>query len=325
MVPASDTKGLASHTPSNGIIDAKRVFPLAYTRGDPPARKHTVQGRATFIPVAVVARNGGWAKRFPSEAALDYNAEARDRKHASPDRLMVIQRAREVRAVLTAHYGDTLPDDDAGRDGLTVMLKYVMQANPCRAVSAMLAEARAWAPWMAYEERRKLVERVASTKPLKLKADALAKKLAVTYVERTLLGLTTIGCCDLTRAERNKLTRRRKTGSERERRRQAGVKSRSEYLASQANSAESREPWKAKGVSRATWYRQTKAERSNGETGSVATVRKDIRRPHTPSQPPWAELGSTKNVVAAKPPPRPVPDSTEPRAVVAADGKSLKN
>ena len=38
-------------------------------------------------------------------------------------------RARELRSFLSYSYGDTLPDDDAGRDDLALLLGYVMQLN----------------------------------------------------------------------------------------------------------------------------------------------------------------------------------------------------
>ena len=64
------------------------------------------------------------------------------------DSLTVTMRARELRSFLSHRYGDALPDDDAGRDDLALLLGYVMQLNPGRAVPAMIAEARAWAPWL---------------------------------------------------------------------------------------------------------------------------------------------------------------------------------
>jgi hypothetical protein len=179
-------------------------------------------------------------------------ARRQARKQTPPDRLMVINRAREVRAVLEARYGETLPDDDAARAGLALLLSYVAQLNPGNAGPTVAAEARLLAPWMPHAERRAFVDGVIGEPPHKLKADAIAERLGVTNELRTRLGLTTIGCCDLTRAERNRLTRRRKTDAERERRHRRDVKPRPDYLAGFANSAKNTEPWKAAGVSRAT-------------------------------------------------------------------------
>ena len=98
-----------------------------------------------------------------------------------------------------------------------------MQANPGNAVPAMMAEAQAWAPWMTHRERQRLAEWIASRPPIKFKADTLAERIGCTYAERILLGIRTIGACDLTRAQRNKATRKRRTEAERERRHRAGV------------------------------------------------------------------------------------------------------
>jgi hypothetical protein len=251
----SNLKDLVSQTPLRAHFGAKGVL------------RNTYKPHHTLIP-----------KRTGKHAEVDGRyawARREARKQTPSDRLMVINRVREVRAVLATRYGDTLPDDDAGREGLVLLLSYVAQLNPGNAIPAIAAEARLLAPWMPYAERRAFAESIVASPPRKLKADTIAEKLDVTYAERTLLGLTTIGCYDLTRAERNKLTRCRKTDNERERRRRSGVKSRGEYLASLVNSAENTEPWKAAGMSRATWYRRSKAERESRETGSVATVKRE--------------------------------------------------
>ncbi len=73
--------------------------------------------------------------------------------------------------------------------------------------------------------------RVASKRRIKLKADSLAERIGCTMAVRTLLGLTTIGACDLTRAERNEATRSVRTDAERERERRKGVHPREQYRA----------------------------------------------------------------------------------------------
>jgi hypothetical protein len=171
-----------------------------------------------------------------AEIALRYERRAKNRTPTTPDRLTIVTRARELRRFLEHRYGEALPDDDAGRDDLALLLGYVMQLNPGRGVPAMIAEARTWAPWLAYYEARDLAERIAASRPTKLKADTIAERIGCTYVERTMLGLTTIGACDLTRAERNKATRKRRTDAERERCRKAGVKPRGRISGEQPKS-----------------------------------------------------------------------------------------
>jgi hypothetical protein len=94
--------------------------------------------------------------------------------------------------------------DAAARDSLALLLTYVMQVNPGYGVPAMVAEARVWAPWLDRDHAREIAEKIAAKRPLKLKADTIAQRLGCTYAERTLLGFSTIGACDLSRADRDK-------------------------------------------------------------------------------------------------------------------------
>ena len=148
-----------------------------------------------------------------------------------PNRLLVLNRARELRQFLFHRYGEHLPDDDAGLDDLDLLLSYVMQLNPGCGVPAMIRETRAWAPWLNYGEARDFAERIAARRPVKLKADTIAQRLGCTYAEPTLLKLTTIGCCDLSRRERDEAARKGRNASERRRRREKGVMPRHEYEA----------------------------------------------------------------------------------------------
>ena len=70
---------------------------------------------------------------------------------------------------------------------------------------------------------------------------------------RILLRFTTIGACDLTRAERNKATRKHRTDAERERQRRKGVIPREQY---ESRSLSRTRPWEAEGISRSTWERR---------------------------------------------------------------------
>lgn len=90
-------------------------------------------------------------------------------------------------------------------------------------------------------------------------ADACADMLNVTLEERTGLDIRTIGAWDVTREERDAIAKERKKELDRERqaakRKAAGRKSRAEY---EAESISKAEPWKATGMTRATWYRKGK-------------------------------------------------------------------
>jgi hypothetical protein len=164
-----------------------------------------------------------------AEVARRYAWDENHGRMYAPDRLLVINRVRELRRFLSYRYGETLPDDDAGRDDLELLLSYVLQLNPGYGVPAMRAEAQAWAPWLSCDEAHALAERIAGRRPVKLRADIIAARIGCTYTERTLLNLKSIGCCDLTRAERDKAARQRRTEAQCERRREKGIRSRDEY------------------------------------------------------------------------------------------------
>ena len=84
-----------------------------------------------------------------AEVALRYAWGETHGRVCAPHRLVIVNRVRELRLFLSHRYGDTLPDDDAGRDDLELLLNYVVQLNPGYGVPAMIAEARAWAPWLS--------------------------------------------------------------------------------------------------------------------------------------------------------------------------------
>jgi hypothetical protein len=139
----------------------------------------------SFVALAPTrAAKPGAAARH-AEVALRYAwGETHGREYA-PHRLVIVNRVRELRLFLSHRYGDTLPDDDAGRDDLELLLNYVVQLNPGYGVPAMIAEARASAPWLSCEDARTLAKRIAGRRPIKLKADTIARRIGCTYAERT--------------------------------------------------------------------------------------------------------------------------------------------
>ena len=94
---------------------------------------------------------------------------------------------------------------------------------------------------------------VEDTKPRRLHADRIAKMLRVTDAERTALKLTTIGACDVSKAERLRRRRERHRAAQQATRRARGVVPRDQYL---ADSFSRTKPWEALGISRRTWERR---------------------------------------------------------------------
>lgn len=89
-------------------------------------------------------------------------------------------------------------------------------------------------------------------KPPRYHPDRCAEALGVTKAERDALGLTMIGATDFKRSDRLKARRAKNAAYHRQRRARAGAQS---YAASR----ERQKPWKALGISRATYYRRRDA------------------------------------------------------------------
>ena len=104
---------------------------------------------------------------------------------------------------------------------------------------------------------------LSSISPQRRKADPLAKYLGLTYQQRTILGITTIGACDFSKAQRKKQRKHKDRITKERKRREAGMRPQSESLSAT-------EPWTAEGMSRATWYRRNKARRKGETTLSTA-------------------------------------------------------
>jgi hypothetical protein len=161
-------------------------------------------------------------------------------------------RTAQLRRLFTARYGHVLPDDDAGRDDALIMVHHL--ANRPDAERQIGSWLTLWAPWMTSSEAAILTAKVLG-KPLRWRADTLANLLHLTEAERHRLRITTIGACDLTKAERLGRRRLHARLRKQERRRAAGAKPRVDY---EANSISRTKPWEMFQMSRASWYRAGK-------------------------------------------------------------------
>lgn len=174
---------------------------------------------------------------------------------------IAVLRVRDLGKILDSRYGPTIPDDDAGRDDLLIVLHHLvwLTGNARKRILGILALR---APWMATSEANSIAACVLS-KPLKWKADVLAWRLGLTLAERRALRVTTIGACDAPKAVREKL--RKVADKERKlaARRSAGAIPRAVY---EKRSLGKRKPWKDHGLSERTWYRR-------GKPDEVAEVR----------------------------------------------------
>lgn len=163
---------------------------------------------------------------------------------------LVALRMRDLATLFRSRWGMTLPDDDAGRDDLKIALNHLAcLAHPRGPIANWID---IWAPWLTAGERKEIVPPILAN-PTRWKADALAWRLGLTRKERTMLGITTIGAIDESKAQR---TRRRRAADRLRKenaRRAQGSKPREEY---RRNGISASKPWQAEGISRRTWYRR---------------------------------------------------------------------
>jgi hypothetical protein len=177
-------------------------------------------------------------KRDPrhAEIARRYARRAGGRGRVS----MAALRIAELSRLFLDRYGPTLPDDDAGRADVRIVVHHIARLRgPSRRIAAWL-ETRA--PWFTGQERLDL-EDTAIANPLRWRADVLAVHLGLTAADRKRLRITTIGAIDQTKAERAEQRRRDKRDAAERRRRAKGAVPRQQWLA--AHSASPQGPYPA--------------------------------------------------------------------------------
>jgi hypothetical protein len=162
---------------------------------------------------------------------------------------MARKRVNEI-AALVQHRHGSLPDTD---DRCIYLEAAAHHLKPGDGDLAFALEnwARRLGAVLPSDEIKAIAQQVQAS-PRRFLADTLAKWLKVTYAERTTLKLTTIGCIDVSKAQRTRLRKERKRRAQQARRRAGGAMSRAEYV---ANSISRQQAWQAARVSRATWYR----------------------------------------------------------------------
>jgi hypothetical protein len=148
------------------------------------------------------------------EIARRYKAKSRERPVS-----MAALRIAELRRLFKARYGDTLPDDDAGRDEVFVMANHLAR-RPGDQRQRIASWCEMQAPWMRGDELEDMITKVLAN-PLRWRADALAARLNLNLAERTRLRITTIGAVDRTAAQRREDRRERRRLAEQARRRAA--------------------------------------------------------------------------------------------------------
>jgi hypothetical protein len=169
----------------------------------------------------------------------------------SKTEIMRCLRLGNLRTLLRARCGHTLPDDDAGREYLLELLLPVSLGPDANRKIHNTVET--WAPWLDVKERFDLVAQIERTPAhiRRVKATTLGQRLRVTSEKRERLKLWTITPFDLTDKQ---LKEQRKAKQRARMRRLRQRTPRAEYLAAYNTNKE--KPWEIEGISRRTWYRR---------------------------------------------------------------------
>src|SRR5262249_42905818 len=141
---------------------------------------------------------------------------------------VVVKRIRDIERYMLLRYGAKLPDDDAGREDLAILLHHLAQ-HPIDPQAKMRASIRIWARWMARDEMLALVEQIAA-KPHWYKSGELGQLLRLTEAEHDRIDALSIRPFDWTDADMKKKELHRERKRKTDNRRQDGATSREEWL-----------------------------------------------------------------------------------------------
>ena len=192
--------------------------------------------------------------------------QASKRKSKKPDR-EILRRIilGQLNRIFRDRYGAEFPDDDAGHPDLEVLLRY-HALHPTHARENMRNTIETRAPWRPKAEADLIIGDLAilDQRRLWLSQAELRQQVWLSNADRQQLKAWNIPPWDRTPAQLELRRKERKRARKRLARRNAGATSRSIYL---EDSISNKKPWKAAGVSRATWYRRMRQVR-----GQVLTV-----------------------------------------------------
>lgn len=157
---------------------------------------------------------------YPDEVRRQERAEARKRRQRKRPVGIAALRVAELNREFSDRYcGMVLPDDDAARDDVVIMLHHLARRghDPLPSIESWL-DMRA--PWLSGEGRDTIVGKVLAN-PLRFRADTLAARLGLTAERRARLKIRTIGAIDQTVEQRAEMRRLSKIEYKRARRRAA--------------------------------------------------------------------------------------------------------
>ena len=172
------------------------------------------------------------------------------------DKWELIRRLRygALLKLLRHRWGHVLPDDDAGRDDLWLLVTNVSlaAAEPEKKMHHVI---EIWAPWMSTEEREAYVKHVWGLDMYERTPTAkeLGQRLGLTNTEREALKLWPFLPFDKTEEELAEQAKVRERERRARKRREKGIRTREAYLSELASKAK---PWIVQGISRSAYYRR---------------------------------------------------------------------
>ena len=157
----------------------------------------------------------------------------------STNQLDAIRRVRleDIRVIARHYFGRDLPDDDAGRETLELMLRCAPPEHCMNIIEIS-------APWMPADEAVVMVSRVRGM--VMPTPTEIGKEMRVTLEAKEGLALAQVVPHDMSRADMKERRKERKRLKMRETRRAKGVRSREEY---EGRSLSKTKPWVAAGMS----------------------------------------------------------------------------
>jgi hypothetical protein len=163
----------------------------------------------------------------------------------------IIRRLRlgDLRTLLRARCGHTLPDDDAGREYLWELLLLVsIGPEPDLKMRNIIQTS---AKWMDNSEANQIIDQINRIPAYQRRRTArqFGEMLHIPNQEREALKLWRFIPFDMTDQQMKELRKAKHRARERGRRRAAGAKPRERSLSEL-------KPWLTAGISRATWFRQ---------------------------------------------------------------------
>ena len=249
-----------------------------------------------------------------------------NRKHKGKRQAWSIDRQRiaEVQKVIHHRHGGACDTDDGPtylRAAMPHLLRLYGGGDEGR--GKIIGWCAVWLPTMPQADASAAVENAFRHDPPPLRADTVAELLNMRNDERTALSLRTIGAVDFTKADRQAERKRRDAAYRLAKRREEGATPR-------AQSAKQREPWKALGLSRRTYYRRLAAGTLPEAENPVGTNSSAIvRSTYNPRRSSATATGLSVPGPASEASPRQVVGAggltprSKPRAVPAGHARAL--